>query len=241
MTPPPDELRAEGILLSTGLVATPDRTSIAAAPQILKELRADLLAVLKQEQPEKFRVVDLPISYLDKLVAAPDIEAMHTALKPYGADLANEYPQVHARARDALIATKPKFSVTTSLGERPFDVDAVTLFPWLHQADALETPLRLAQDVCAAALVKTVLTIFITALPKTYAWLLGELNYARTAVKVGTTPPYWLDHVLQVFMQSEPPPPPAPDQTTASTSKGKGIDPNQLRTDAQSANVPQKG
>lgn len=234
----PPELQAEGILLATGLIAIPGRSEIAAGPQLLKDLRKGVLAVLEHADPTPFYVVDLPMSYLDKLLAPPDYAAMHAALSKLP-EIAIEYPLLHQTARAALIATKPNLSIQTSLGTRPVEPQPIVMDPWLHQADIVETPMRLAQDFAAAALLSTTVNMFTRVFPKTYSWLCSEIQNRRAELG-DHYPPFWLDHVLTLFLGVPFPSPPVPPAQPKNNTKAKPFDSDQLRTPAQETAVPIK-
>ncbi len=235
----PPELRAESILLTVGLVEIPDRSHLRAAEQFMRELHDGILDVLEAEQPDGFYVVDLPMTYLDQLLAAPDYAAM---LAAFGRDqeLGVEYTQLHARARAELLRRKPSLGVQTALGTRPVAPHMFVMEPWLHQADMVETPMRLLQDFAAAALTVAATSMFVAAFPKTYAWLVGDVNLRRAQLRQHW-PPYWLDHVLGVLLGAPPPAPPVPPKELPQpNAKGKPFDVNEMRTPAQSAAVPEK-
>lgn len=243
MEPVPEHLRAEGTLYATGLTAVPDPSTVSAWSKLLGDLRADLLAVLNQEDPVRLLVTVTKPGYADQLSTflvdasgMPDYEAITQALHPVDDSLAAEYVLLHQAARAAVLARVPSTFLTTALGEIevPPAQDAQEQF--LYEVDALEVPGRLAAHAAAAALLPEVVSLFAAVYPQTYAWLVVEFEAARAEKsKPGQLPPYWLEDVVRTLRQLPPeaqlvpPPPPAPP------SKRQGIGTEQFRTPGQAA------
>ena len=236
MEPVPEHLQAEGTLYATGLTAVPDRSTVAAWAKLLGDLRSDLLAVLKQEDPVRLLVTVTKPGYSDQLAAKPDYEAITQALHPVDDSLAAEYVLLHQTARAAVLARVPSTFLTTALGEVEVPPAQDAQEEFLYEVDALEVPGRFAAHAAAAALLPEVVSLFAAVYPQVYAWLVVEFEAKRADLsKPGQLPPYWLEDVVRVLRQLPPEPQLVPPPPAAPPATRKSLGTEQFRTPGQAA------
>lgn len=197
-------LDAEAILMATGLVETPTATHVRASRTLQKDLRDEMLAALDREEPGRLYVCPERPGYWDKLTNPPDYEAMEPVIEAMtDTETADAYKVLHQNARQTLMDLRPKSSIETVMGDVVLPLDAISEGRWLLEVDTVEGG-RLTKDLAAGALLKEEVDVFSAVFPKTYAWLLDELNVAlvkRAAAKKDWEPPLWLADSLRVLEQ----------------------------------------
>lgn len=207
-------LEAEVLLAATGLLQPPDKTARLAASTMVKDLRADLLAVLEREEPTAMRVNNQTENYHKRLAATPPYEAVFEQLAAaYGEAFAAAYQAAHMNARQLLLDRYPASSLDGIFGTQICDPDPERLAQWLLEADTVENQ-RLVKDLAAAAVLPETIDVFSLSFPLLFAELKAALNkqLAKLADEHWSPPP-WLDCSLRTLLGlpvEAVPPAPAP-------------------------------
>lgn len=192
-------LEAEQLLAATGLIRTPDQTSLAASKTLLKELATELIATLERENQARLRVNDQTEKYLKKLAKPPDYDACLDAIEPvYGRKVAAEYQLLHTAARQYFLDTYPAQEVDTARGTRPQPPDPEKLAQWLLEVDTVENQ-RIISDLAAGAVLDETVTVFKTAFPEMYGYLVSELHNEMASRPDEWMPSIWLEMALATF------------------------------------------
>jgi len=200
-------LEAESLLLASGLLEAPTRQHVLAAPEILKEMRETLLAALDREDPARLIVYPLRKSYFDRLSAEPDYASLQQDAEALvGDEVADAYVALHARARDTLLAARPRVEITTVLGPQPMPLDSISQGRWDLQVDVVEGA-RIVKDIAAGALLSIEVDIFQSCFPTIYAELRKVEDDGinrHVAAKKSWLPEPWLANSLLVFEGKKP-------------------------------------
>lgn len=235
-------LTAETILMSTGLLTTPDPTHVRADDQLLKDARDEMIAALDREEPGRLYVCPQRPGYFDRLTIPPDYERLAVVVElMLGTETADAYTVLHQQARQTLLDLRPKSSIETVMGDLVLPLDPISDGRWLLEVDTVEG-MRLTHDLAAGALLKEEVDVFSAAFPEAYGFLLDELNKAlakRAAAKQGWEPAPWLADSLRVFegrpfgAKLEITPPKSPPPSPPKTSKSGKLDTEILKTKSQ--------
>ena len=192
--------QAEALLLTTGLLKLPDRTTVRAARAIEKELAAEFTAVLKRETPGRLYAIQSPRNYYDRLLKfVPDYGELIETLGP---DLGVEFQLAQMAGRNALDGRYPKLTLDTVLGERPIEASELEVNLYVIYADTVEDYLRLCHDFAAGVLAPQQVLLFKEVYPETYKFIVSEINLelAKMAGKDPEwLPPLWLSDSIKVL------------------------------------------
>lgn len=192
---------AEALLLTTGLLKLPDRTSVRAARAVQKELVAELKAALKRETPGRLYAIQAPRNYYDRLLKfKPEYGPMIEVLGP---ELGTEFQIAQLNGQNAMDTRYPKTSIDTVLGPRFIEAPELEINLFVIYADTVEDYTRLLHDFAAGVLAPQQVVLFKEVFPETYKFLIGELQY-ELAKMAGADPewlpPLWLSDSIKVLL-----------------------------------------
>ncbi len=229
-------IEAESLLAATGLVAVPDRTSIAASRTVVKDLVKQLVAVLDRDDQKRLRVNNQTENYIKQLGMPPDYDRISAAIEPkFGLAIAGEYQLLHQEIRQRFLDSYPAQEVDTARGTRSQPPDPELLAQWLLEVDTIENQ-RIVSDLAAGAVLPETVKVFKDSFPEIYSALLGELSEAIAKRPFDWLPPVWLEMALATFTgqpQVGAPPMPAKDEAAP---KGRArFDLKTMTTPAQKA------
>lgn len=191
---------SETLLLATGLLKLPDRTSVRAARAIEKELAAEFRAALKRETPGRLYAIQAPRNYYDRLLKfRPEYGPL---IEELGPELGTEFQMAQLNGQHAMDQRYPKTAIDTVLGPRIVDAPELEINLFVIYADTIEDYLRLAHDFAAGVLAPQQVVIFKEVYPETYKFIVGEVQYELA--KMGGAdpdwlPPLWLSDAIKVL------------------------------------------
>lgn len=245
----PTPAEAESLLLATGLVAAPDRTTLAGAPGLVPDLKKQLSAALGRDTPDRLYVVKLPggSGYAKQLAKDPDYEGLVAWLAPrIGANGALAYQVTHQTARQVLLSRRTIITVDTIMGSQVVANDPEADEQWELEAGQVEQ-MRIVKDLAAGALLKECVDVFRACFPATYGLLVDhlddELNKRGAKSKTWMPDPY-LEDSIRIFLGRKfddpvqingPAELPAPGASGGGRKKKSGFDSDELLTTAQKA------
>lgn len=200
-------VEAESLLLATGLLESPQRQHVLAAPVLVKDMRQTLLDALDREDPARLIVYPERKTYFDRLSEDPDYASIQQDAEALvGTEVADAYIALHQRARSTLLAARPKVEIMTVMGPKPMPLDSISQGRWDIQVDVVESA-RLCKDIAAGALLKEEVELFQSCFPTLYAELRkvedDGIN-AHVARKKSWIPEPWLANSLLVFEGKKP-------------------------------------
>jgi hypothetical protein len=200
-------VEAESLLLATGLLESPKRQHVLAAPILVKEMRDGMLEALDREKPARLIVYPERKTYFDRLSDEPDYASLQQDAEALvGTDIADEYVALHAKARDVLMAARPRVEIMTVLGPQPMPLDSISQGRWDLQVDVVEGA-RIVKDVAAGAVLSIEVEVFQACFPTLYAELRKVEDDGinkHVAKKKSWIPEPWLANSLLVFEGKKP-------------------------------------
>ena len=191
---------AEALLLTTGLLKLPDKTSVRAARAVEKEIVAELKAALKRERPGRLYVLQAPRNYFDRLLKfQPDYAE---TIEYLGPELGAEYQIAQMQASQLMQDIYPRKTIDTELGPRAVEISEIDINLYTILADTIEDYLRIPRDLAAGVLTSAQVQQYKTVYPDSYKFI--NQTVTDELIKMGTGDPdlilpLWLEDSIRVL------------------------------------------
>lgn len=194
----------EALLMATGLLKLPDKTSVRASRAYEKEILAEFRAALKRETQGRLYAIQSPRNYYDRLYKfVPEYGPVIEALGP---ELGALYQVAQSQAATTMSDLYPRVSVETVLGPRPVEASEIDTNLYVILADTVEDYLRLVHDFAGGVLVPQQVDLYSRVYPQAYQTLIETLQ-DELAKKGGADPdwlpPLWLSDTIKILRKEK--------------------------------------
>lgn len=190
----------EALLMATGLLKLPDKTSIRAARSYEKEILTEFKAALRRENQGRLYAIQAPRNYYDRLYKfvpeyGPTIELL-------GPETGALYQIGQSTAAQVMANLYPKVTVETVLGPKPVEASEMATNLYVILADTVEDYLRLVHDFAGGVLIPQQVDLYQQVYPDAYQTLRDTL--ADELAKLGGAdpdwlPPLWLSDMIRIL------------------------------------------
>ncbi len=191
---------AETLLMATGLLKLPDKTTVRAARSYEKEILAELRLALKRENQGRLYAIQSPRNYYDRLYKF--IPEYGPVIEYLGPELGAEYQVAQSTAAQIMSDLYPRVSVETVLGPKAVEASEIDTNLYVIQADTVEDYLRLVRDFAGGVLVPQQVDLYSQVYPGAYQVILDGLA-DELAKKGGADPdwlpPLWLSDMIKIL------------------------------------------
>jgi hypothetical protein len=191
---------AEALLLTTGLIKLPDKTTIRAAQAVEREIAAEIKAAIARENPGRLYALQTPANYFERLVK---FEADYAdMIEQLGPELGGEFQLKQMEAQQELLKAYPRKTIDTVVGPRPVETSEIERALYNLVADTIEDYLRLVRDLAAGVLTRAQVDIFKLIYPETFSFIgmtVTDELIRYTSKDLEWLPPLWLSDAIKTL------------------------------------------